>query len=620
MLIQNLIYIIPILLAAGVSISVAIFIWRQHSAVVTPAVLLMLSVAVWTLAYAIEIGSTDLANKIFWGKVKYLGVTTVPTIWLFLAVKYLGRRQWLTARSLVFLSVEPVITLLLVWSNDFHGLIWSNFRLEKIGSLYLKVSTHGLWWWVHTSYSYLLLLVGTLLFIRTLLRSHDLYRSQATAILIGVLSPWLGNALYVSGFNPFKPLDLTPFGFTITGISIGWGLFHARLMDILPVARSTILENMKDAVMVLDAKDRIVDVNLAACKIIGREASQTIGKKADSVLTKWQSMVERYRNVEEANDDISIGEGESKRYFNLDLSSLRDRRGHYTGRFVLLRDITENKLTAMELENAKLRAESSSRAKSEFLANMSHEFRTPLNHIIGFTELVLDKKVGDLNDVQKKYLTNVHHSSHHLLSLVNDVLELSKVEAGKLELITTTVDLKKLIKNSISMVNVEALKNDIQISSDLDSIPDAIKADERKLKQILYNLLSNAVKFTPGRGRVSLKAREVDCTVRPGLRQGDPTHLQVINEINGAARDPQTRAEKFIEISVADTGIGIKSDDQIRIFSPFDQVDSSSSRKFAGTGLGLSLSRRLVELHGGRIWVESEGQGKGSTFKFIIPI
>ena len=587
---------------------------------VTPAVLLMLSVAVWTLAYALEIGSTDLANKIFWGKVKYLGVTTVPSIWLFLAVKYLGSRQWLTARSIGFLSIEPVITLLLVWSNDFHGLIWTNFRLEKIGSLYLKVSTHGLWWWVHTSYSYLLLLAGTLLFIRTLLRSHDLYRSQATAILIGVLSPWLGNALYISGFNPFKPLDLTPFGFTITGLSLGWGLFHARLMDILPVARSTILENMKDAVMVLDAKDRIVDVNLAASKIIGRDVSQIIGQKADSVLARWQSMVERYRNVQEASDEISIGEGESKRYFDLDLSSLHDRKGHYTGRFVLLRDITENKMTAMELESAKQHAESSSRAKSEFLANMSHEFRTPLNHIIGFTELVLDKKVGVLNDVQEKYLKNVHHSSHHLLSLVNDVLALSKVEAGKLELIATTVDLKILIKSSISMVNVDALKNDIQLSSDLDNIPVSIKADERKLKQILYNLLSNAVKFTPGGGSVSVKARKVDCTVRSGLRQGDPDTLQVIDEIIEAEKDPHTRTEKFIEISVADTGIGINPEDQTRIFSPFDQVDSSSSRKFAGTGLGLSLSKRLVELHGGRIWVDSAGEGKGSIFSFIIPI
>ena len=580
----------------------------------------MLSVAVWTLAYALEIGSANLANKIFWGKVKYLGVATVPSIWLFLAVKYLGRRQWLTARSLGFLSIEPMITLLLVWSNDFHGLIWTNFKLEKFGSLYLKASTHGLWWWVHTSYSYLLLLVGTLLFIRTLSRSHDLYRSQVTAILIGVLSPWLGNAMYVSGFNPFMPLDPTPFGFTITGLSIGWGLFHARLMDILPVARSTILEHMKDAVMVLDARDRIVDVNLSACTIIGRDASEIIGKHAFPVLAKWHSLVERYRPVEKANDEISLGEGEEKRYYDLDLSSLYDRKGQYTGRFVLLRDITENKKTAMELESAKLRAESSSRAKSEFLANMSHEFRTPLNHIIGFTELVMDKKVGELNDVQYKYLKNVHHSSHHLLSLVNDVLELSKVEAGKLELVTSAVDLKKLIEASISMVNVEALKNDLQISSELDNTPVSIKADERKLKQILYNLLSNAVKFTPRGGKISLNAREVDCTVRSGLRQGDPSHLQVIAEIIDAEKDLSARREKYVEISVADTGIGIKPEDQNRIFSAFDQVDSSSSRNFAGTGLGLSLSKRLVELHGGRIWVESEGEGKGSIFSFIIPV
>jgi signal transduction histidine kinase len=154
----------------------------------------------------------------------------------------------------------------------------------------------------------------------------------------------------------------------------------------------------------------------------------------------------------------------------------------------------------------------------------------------------------------------------------------------------------------------------------VDHVPETIIADERKLKQILYNLLSNAVKFTPDGGKVCLSAQLVDCIVRPGLRLEDPENLEIIAGENGRCEVNGKKHRKCVKISVSDTGIGIKPEDQKRIFSPFEQVDGSTSRRYQGTGLGLPLTRKLVELHGGRMWVESEGEGKGSTFSFIIPV
>ncbi|UCF91758.1 MAG: HAMP domain-containing protein [Desulfobacterales bacterium] len=267
----------------------------------------------------------------------------------------------------------------------------------------------------------------------------------------------------------------------------------------------------------------------------------------------------------------------------------------------LKQEVTVRKRVENELIIAKERAEHSSRAKSEFLANMSHELRTPLNHIIGFTELVLDKTFGELTGDQEEYLNDVHASSKHLLSLINDVLDLSKVEAGKLELKPSRVNIRNILENSFVMIKQKATKHGISLSMDLDGIPDCIDADERKLKQIIYNLLSNAIKFTPDGGSIRLTA----C-------RSSKTDEQV--------QDSATSARDYLQVSVEDSGIGLQKEDLERIFQPFEQVESSASRKFQGTGLGLSLTKTLVRLHGGKIWANSEGQGKGATFSFEIPV
>ena len=254
-----------------------------------------------------------------------------------------------------------------------------------------------------------------------------------------------------------------------------------------------------------------------------------------------------------------------------------------------------------ELLEAKKQADSANIAKSEFLANMSHELRTPLNHIIGFTELVLDKDVGDLNKQQEEFLNDVLGSSHHLLSLINDILDLSKVEAGKLELNPSFVNLPELLENSLIMVKEKAMKHSIQLHIEVNGVTKNISADERKLKQIMYNLLSNAVKFTPEGGKVSVIAEKY--------------HSEGTDK-SAAIKTPNSS----IMISILDTGVGLKSDELNRIFDPFEQVGNSISRKAQGTGLGLSLTKRLVELHGGHIWADSKGENKGSIFSFVLPV
>jgi PAS domain S-box-containing protein len=230
-------------------------------------------------------------------------------------------------------------------------------------------------------------------------------------------------------------------------------------------------------------------------------------------------------------------------------------------------------------------AVAANRHKSAFLANMSHELRTPLNAIIGFSEVLSDKIFGELNDKQAEYITDIHGSGQHLLSLINDILDLSKIAAGRVELSPSEFDLPEAFDNALVLMKERANRGGVTLHKELEADVGVITADERKVKQVLINLLTNAVKFTPEGGSVTLRGRYSDDEV---------------------------------VISVIDTGIGIKKEDRELIFQEFRQVDGEHTRKHEGTGLGLALSKRLVELHGGRMWVESE-PGKGSTFTFTLP-
>jgi len=372
-----------------------------------------------------------------------------------------------------------------------------------------------------------------------------------------------------------------------------------------------LFEGLVDVFCRTDSYGKITMISPSVTRTAGYKPEELIGssirdlcvhpEESDRLLqeTMQVCVVENFETQLKAKDDSPL-------WVSINASLHRDR-DHGLGIDWMARDITDRKHAEeviarskadLEATNRRLKeaiahanemtkqAEAANIAKSEFLTNMSHELRTPLNAIIGFTEMTLDRQFGDITPRQEEYLSDVVHSARDLHMLINDILDLTRIEDGNLGIELSEIQLPALLSRSLSIVKEKAFRHNIQLSHEEKEVPAHIIADELKIKKILYNLLSNSVKFTPDGGKIRLRSEFIDGLVR---------------------------------ISVEDTGIGIRKEDLTRIFNPFEQVESSLNRRFQGTGLGLSLTKSMVELHGGKIWAESEGEGKGATFLVLLP-
>ncbi|HEX9839858.1 MAG TPA: histidine kinase N-terminal 7TM domain-containing protein [Anaerolineales bacterium] len=352
-------YILPLLASFIIAGFVAVHVWQRRATAsgAVPLILLALACGEWSLGYALEIAGADLSTKIFWGKSQYIGIGTIPLLWVIFASTHSNPGIRITRRNVILLSIVPLITLLLAFTTELHGLIWKSIRIHTVGTFSALEVTHGFWFWIYWVYSYILLVVGTIFILRSFNRRKGLFRSQNIVLLIAVLTPWFGNLLYVLGLSPIPNLDITPFAFTISVAVFAWGIFSFKLVNLTPVARDLVVEKMADGMIVLDAQGNIVDINPSLQKALGVSASQVIGQRSKDVFNAWPSLVERYEHTLEAQDEIVLGEGESQRWYELRMSPLVDSRDRLLGRVVTVRNITEKKQTeeALRLSEEKYR-------------------------------------------------------------------------------------------------------------------------------------------------------------------------------------------------------------------------------------------------------------------------
>jgi PAS domain S-box-containing protein len=343
-------YSIVLIIIATISLFAATYVWLQRTAPgAIPLFAFLVSAAVWSASYAVEIASTTLAAKLFWIRIEYISIVLAPTMLLFLVLQYTGRDTNFRPWQHILLGLEPAVILILMWTNETHGLIYQTWDLVFDGQLYSIEKTYGYGFWFHTIYSYLILGAGFILLIQTYQKASSIYRSQTGTIIAGMLVPWLANILYITKLNPFPELDLTPFAFTITGLILVWGLYRFQLFNIKPVAREAIIESLSDGVIVLDAENRIADINPAARKIVQLSNQEMIGKSANEVLSDWPELVRHLQDKSQTQTQVSRMDGDIQRYFNLRISTVANRRDSFNGRSILLHEVTENRAAQEQL-------------------------------------------------------------------------------------------------------------------------------------------------------------------------------------------------------------------------------------------------------------------------------
>jgi putative nucleotidyltransferase with HDIG domain len=343
-------YIILALLSGVMSSCLALLAWRRRATVgAREFMAMMLAAAVWSLGYAAQLATPDLAWETLWEKVEFTGIVSVPVAWLVFTLRFSRQTALLAGNRIWAVATIPIVTLLLMWTNELHGFVYEHVWREALAPFGAVAVSYGPWFWIHAVYSYALLLVGCAVLFRRMTQTASPYREQAALVLASAVIPLGASVMDTAGLALIEFVELTPLAFSVTGLMIGWALFRLRFLDLAPIARDAVMESLTDAVMVLDADSCLVDANPAALSMLSLPLGQAMGRPAAEVLGAWPELVERYAERNDVHDEIFVGEGSDRRWYDLRISPLGASSGRAFGRLVVLRDISEHRQVADRL-------------------------------------------------------------------------------------------------------------------------------------------------------------------------------------------------------------------------------------------------------------------------------
>jgi PAS domain S-box-containing protein len=564
---------------------------RRPAPGVVPLMLFLFSGAIWTLLGAFEAGAIELSVKIICTKIMYTGVVSTGIFWLAFTLDYTGSTWWKQPRNLMLLSIIPLITLILAWTNEYHGWQWSRIFLVSTPLGVNSVWEHGPWYLVNPIYQYSLYALGIFVFCRFGLRHTQIFRKQVIVMLLATLLPVIGSILYVAGLKMAGGYDLTPLFISAAAFIYSFTVFRTQFFQMLPIAYKALVNSIPDGVLILDPRSNVIEMNPAAEKIMGENSPSIKGKSLSSIWPEMDLVLaasKDFAHTELMMDDREAAHhhGEA-RYLDISAVTLLDHRQKYTGTLVLFRDISEIKKAQRRIEvlydkEHTLRGslEEEINKRSQYSRAIVHELRTPLTSIIASSDMLGDQ----LKDpMQKRLLQNIRRSSVNLEQRVNELFELAKGEIGLLKIEPAVFDMQRLIEEiAAEMEPIVAFKG-IKLRTEVSAEELPVMGDRSRLKQVILNLTGNAVKFTD-KGEIVIKTVPYNAD--------------------------------YLVVKVEDTGCGMERAGLENLFDPYRRKNREGGR--SGLGIGLALSKIFVELHQGKIWAEST-PGKGTAVSFTVP-
>lgn len=551
-------YLAGLLLAGAVALFMAAIAARHRDRRGALAFgILMSCFVVWSGAEALALVTTNLLLARVARAVMFTAIPYVPVALFFLSLQYTGRSQLVSRTMVGLLCLLPTVTVVFVATNPFHHLMWTPQGFLSAGRYSIYDVDSNVWFWVHTAYSYLLLTAGSYLFVKRALGQRGTYRAQSRSILIGIAVPWAANL--VTLFGPWDlPYDLTPIFFTISGVFLGVAVLRFQFLDLVPVARDSVVEVMRDAVLVVDDEGRVVDVNPKACELLGADRAAIVGDHLTAVAP--QSLVAACLQSS-GTASVSFEDGPRERIFDIRRSALP-----VEGQVILLYDVTEQRTQAARLEHQNERLE-------RFASVLSHDLRNPLNVAQGYVDLL------ESNGERSEYISRIDDALDRMETLVDDTLELT--HEGQVVAAPEPVSIAAVAERAWDTVVTGSAT--LEVETDL-----VVPGDDDRLQRLFENLFRNSVEHGS-----SNEQRSSGDGAERGFADGGPT----------------VRVEDVEEgFAVHDDGPGIPSDERETVF------EFGFSTSETGTGLGLAIVAEIAEAHG---WeVRLADTETGARFEF----
>ena len=558
------------LLAAAGSIIFALFAWKRRPVPGSVAFFVfMMAVAVWLLAYLVQMMSDDLAVKLVWAKLQYLGISAAPVAWLVFALWYTKRQAWLTPRHWVLLLLVPLLTVLFVLTNQFHQLVWIGTELFTLNSFSFMSMLPGGWYWIFILFLYGAFLVGSLMLVTsTRYEIASLLPQQAFIFLAGLAVPWFGGVLYLMGMSI---INLMPLSFALCGFVVTKYALNFRFVKRTPLENQMVLNSLEDGVLVLADGQIIVDANPALVAIAKRPLSAILGCKLSDVFPE---VAANYEALKEKPIDMGCDD-DPTRCYELKLSSLLDWRKFASSEMIVFHDISERK----HLETL----------RDDLTHSIIHDLRSPISNSLFALDMLKNGAVRDSKKDSQRLVELTYENTEKVLNLVNHILDVGRLDDGNIPVKLTAVPLAKLVDQILLSQSPRAEAKSITLIRDISADLPVAWADKSLLERIVQNLVDNSIKFSPIGGTVKVTAVLVN--------KQDVAHRQIY-------------------VTVADEGPGLPANLTENVFDKF----VTGLDKDSGSGLGLAFCQMALAAHNQKIWVEKNiEQGAAFTFSLALP-